>query len=768
METAALSFERTWVLNALWLLPLVVALFWWSEQRRKSAIGRIVAPKLRALLAGNASPLRRWFRSVCVVGALGLLVIALAGPRLGYDTLEVPHRGRDVIIAMDVSRSMLAPDVVPTRLDRAKLFAEDLIGELGSDRIGLVAFAGSAFLQAPLTLDHGAVLAALDELDTTVIPKGGTNLAEAIGTADDAFGKAEGFSRAVVIVSDGEELSEDGVAAAKKAAGQGVRIFTVGVGSPEGSEIPDGAGEFIRDPDTQKIVNSRLDESRMKEIAEATGGFYTRLDDGAAGRIAADGIGKMQEADITANSSRRPIERYQWPLGAAIGLLVLQALVGERRRRLAAAMFAVGAFCTAGAEAAPAGIEAYEQGNYEKAREAFESRLRMEPNAPELQLNAGTAAYRLKDYAKASQYFSRAALTEDPAIRSVAEYNFANTLFRQGEGQQDKEKKATDWKEAIAKYDAALKSRPDYKEAKENKERVEQLLKELEKEQKQDEKKQDQQKQDQQQQQEDQQKQEQQKEDQQQQNQQQQQDQQKQDQKDQQQKDQQQQQQGGQQEDQQKKEEQKNQNQSGSGSGGGSDQQQQDQQKQDQQQQQEEQQKQKEESKDERKQDQQSGGGQQREEKGDQQKTEEERQDGQKEEEQKKDQQGSEQQKEEEKSGGEQQESRKNEEGQKGEEDEQHSQPGQNRPPSGQSDDERGPVPQQPQEKKEGELRGAGQPQGGKEGEEQARAAALAEEEKDGEMSETQARALLRAMQSEEGKVDLLERQIFQDVSKDW
>ncbi|MFM8788804.1 MAG: VWA domain-containing protein, partial [Chthoniobacterales bacterium] len=210
METAALSFERAWVLNALWLLPLVVALFWWSEQRRKSAIGRIVAPKLRALLAGTASPFRRWFRSFCVIAALGLLVAALAGPRLGYDTLEVPHRGRDVIIAVDVSRSMLATDVVPTRLDRAKLLAEDLIGELGSDRIGLVAFAGSAFLQAPLTLDHGAVLTALDELDTNVIPKGGTNLAAAIAAAEDAFGKAEGFSRAVVIISDGEELSEDG------------------------------------------------------------------------------------------------------------------------------------------------------------------------------------------------------------------------------------------------------------------------------------------------------------------------------------------------------------------------------------------------------------------------------------------------------------------------------------------------------------------------------------------------------------------------------
>ncbi|MEY3481185.1 MAG: hypothetical protein RIQ71_1960, partial [Verrucomicrobiota bacterium] len=444
METATLSFERAWVLNVLWLLPLVVALFWWSEQRRRKAIGRIVAPKLRALLAGNASPVRRWFRSSCIVAALGLLIAALAGPRLGYDTLEVPHRGRDVILAVDVSRSMLAPDVVPTRLDRAKLLAEDLVSELGSDRIGLVAFAGSAFLQAPLTLDHGAVLAALDELDPSVIPKGGTNLAAAIETADDAFGKAEGFSRAVVIISDGEELSADGVAAAAKAAAQGVRIFTVGVGSSEGSEIPDGAGEFVRDPSTRKIVNSRLDESRMKEIAEATGGFYTPLDDKAADRISADGIGKMAESDITANSSRRPIERYQWPLGAAIGLLMLQALVGERRRRRNAVIAAfVLTLFPAQAWSAPAGIEAYEQGNYGQAREAFEKRLRMEPDNAALQLNAGTAAYRLKDYPKAAQYFSRAALAEDPAVRAAAEFNFANTLFRQGEGQQDKEKKIT-------------------------------------------------------------------------------------------------------------------------------------------------------------------------------------------------------------------------------------------------------------------------------------------------------------------------------------
>ena len=755
METAALSFERAWVLNALWLLPLVVALFWWSEQRRQSAIGRIVAPKLRAFLAGTASPLRRWFRSLCVIAALGLLIAALAGPRLGYDTLEVPHRGRDVIIAVDVSRSMLATDVVPTRLDRAKLLAEDLIGELGSDRIGLIAFAGSAFLQAPLTLDHGAVLTALDELDTNVIPKGGTNLAAAIAAAEDAFGKAEGFSRAVIVISDGEELSADGVAAAKQATAQGVRIFTVGVGSPEGSEIPDGAGEFVRDPSTRKIVNSKLDEARMKEIAEATGGFYTRLDDNAATLIATEGIGKMEEADITANSSRRPIERYQWPLGAAIGLLMLQALVGERRRRLAVAALVPFLLLPAGAVAAPAGIEAYTTGDYAKAREAFESRLSMEPDSPALQLNAGTAAYRLKDYDKAAQYFSRASLAEDPALRSAAEFNFANTLFRQGEGRQDKESKTTDWKEAIAKYDAALKTRPEYAEAKENKERVEQLLKELEKEQKQDQQK------NQQQQQKDQQ-------DQQKQDQQQNKDQQKDQKQDQQQQNQQQQQSDNQQGGQDQKDQQKKDQQSGSGQGSDKKEEQKDQQ-------------QKQEQKD-----QQQSSGQQKDEKqqdGEQKKEqpqsggEGDKQEEQKEQEKKDGQQKDKEENQEGKSG-EQEREEKQEQGQQGQKepkkdgeeqkDQSSPQTGESGPQSPQSGEERGPVPQQPQEKKEGDLRGAGRPESGEQKDGQAQAAAAVEEEKEGKMSETQARALLRAMENEEDKVDLLERQVFEDVSKDW
>jgi Ca-activated chloride channel family protein len=769
--------------------------------------------------------MRRWFRNACVLGALGLLAVALAGPRLGYDTLEVPHKGRDVIIAMDVSRSMLATDVAPTRLQRAKLLAEDLVSELGGDRLGLVAFAGSAFLQAPLTLDHGAVLAAVDELDTDLIPKGGSNIAAAIRTCEEAFGKAEGFSRAIVIVSDGEELDADGLEAARQAAANNVRIFTVGVGSEEGSEIPLGPGEFVRDA-SGKVVQSRLDASRMTEIAEITGGFYVPLDEDAARRLVADGIGQMKEVEMSASASRRPIERYQWPLGAAIVLLALQALVGERRRRPALAV--VCWFLAAGsAWSAPAGLTAYEQGDYETARSAFEQRLRMEPDAPDLQMNAGTAAYRLKDFGKASEYFSRAMLSEDPALRSAAEFNLGNTLFRQGEGQEDKEKKVTDWKDAIAKYDAALKTRPDYTEAKENKERVEELLKQLEQEQKKDNKK-DQKK--------DQQQKDQQKQDQQQGGDQ---------------KDQEQQQGGGGQKDQQQKDQQKQDQQQQQGGGGQKDQEQQqkdqqqkkdeqqqggDQKKEDQQQggqQQKEQQpsadggkKEQEQSGQQQKDQQQQGGGGQKDQQqegegkkeegqqGQQQKDQQQQGSGGKEEQDKEGQQGKDQQQQggggkedqdkegeqkkdqqQQGGGGQQDEQQKDGEGREGEEkkeggkkpgeqkqqqggegdEEKQDQPqgdqgssAGSRPEPGKAGDKPAPVPQQAGDKKQGELRSGAAGERGDEKKEGAAAMAVAEEEEEGKMSASQARALLRSLQSEEEQVDLRERQNFQDVIRDW
>ncbi len=251
METSALTFaEPRWFI-ALVILPVIAALYFWSHRRNDALIGKVVAPRLRAQLAGAVSVGRRVLKSVLILAVFALICAALARPQMGFIQREVKQKGRDVIIAVDTSRSMLATDVTPTRLARAKLVAQDLLHLVRGDRVGLVAFAGSAFLQAPLTLDYNAVLTSLDELDTTVIPKGGTNIAAAIRTADEAFGKGEGQTRALIILTDGEELDADGIAAAKHATSLGVRIFTVGIGSGEGSLIPlrsEGGGtDFVRD-----------------------------------------------------------------------------------------------------------------------------------------------------------------------------------------------------------------------------------------------------------------------------------------------------------------------------------------------------------------------------------------------------------------------------------------------------------------------------------------------------------------------------------------
>ncbi len=285
METLALTFGAPLWLWWLLAVPALGALYFWSHLRSRSLVERIVAPRLRVRLAGSVSVVRRTAKAALVLSAFALAVAALAQPRYGFIQREVKQKGRDIIVAVDTSKSMLATDIAPTRLARAKLLTQDLVRLLKGDRVGLVAFAGSAFLQAPLTLDYSAVINALDELDTNVIPKGGTNIAAAIDTAEQAFGKAEGQTRALVILTDGEELDADGTAAAKKALEQGIRIFTVGIGSAEGPLIPfrseDGRQAFVRDV-SGTPVQSKLDQARLQEIAKETGWFFIPIGPEAA------------------------------------------------------------------------------------------------------------------------------------------------------------------------------------------------------------------------------------------------------------------------------------------------------------------------------------------------------------------------------------------------------------------------------------------------------------------------------------------------------
>jgi Ca-activated chloride channel homolog len=482
METTSLTFAEPVRLWLLLLAPVLAGLFLWSHARGRALVARVVAPRLREQLAGSVSVPRRIFRAVCLVGAFGLAVVALAQPRLGVVELETKHRGRDVIVAVDTSRSMNATDIQPDRLARAKLFTRDLVRLLAGDRVGLVAFAGSAFLQAPLTLDDSALINALGELDTSVIPRGGTNIAAAIETALEAFGKAEGMSRALVILTDGEELDADGLAAARRAAEQGVRIYTVGIGSVEGSLIPDPdtGGGFVRDL-SGKPVLSKLDEARLREIAEVAGGFYVPIGPDAARDIFQNGIVPMELAEKGVLTTRRPIERFQWPLGAAVLLLVAGILPGERRRRpVAIAVLAVCLGMPVGAGADATGLEAWNEGDFGKAEGIFRQRLEEQPDSPAIRFNAGAAAYRNGDFEQAVEDFTGALLSEDPALRADASYNLANSLVRGGEAAADPEDKKSKWESAIEHYGSTLELEPENADAQANRDLVERMLEELE------------------------------------------------------------------------------------------------------------------------------------------------------------------------------------------------------------------------------------------------------------------------------------------------
>jgi Ca-activated chloride channel homolog len=483
---------------ALLIIPCLVAIFVRAEGRAAVRLRKFVSERLLPDLARTVDHRRRNVRFALVFLGLALAITALAKPRWGYTYEDAKRKGLDLILAADTSRSMLSNDVLPNRLQRVKLALQDLVNELQGDRVGLVAFAGRAFLQAPLTIDYDAAVEAINDLDTNTIPEGGTNISEAVELAVRTFGKSAIGNRAIIIFTDGEDLSGDSLKTAKAAADAGVRIFTVGVGTPEGSLIPlsgeGGGNTFVKDSKGQ-VVKSKLDEKRLKEIAESTGGFYLHLEDGprTMKQLFAEGLAQMQAGDIDARLSRRPIERYQWPLGAALFFLATAFLMRERRRVRAVAPRAIAPKRTLAAAAillvlanasfgASPGLEAYRQNKFSEAREEFEKTLKEHPQtgvADKLEFDAGAAAYKMKDFGKALNSFSQALLSPDAGLQGKSHYNLGNTLYQRGETQKKDDEKLKDWTNALQHYEQTLKITPDNKEAKENLEYVKRKIEEL-------------------------------------------------------------------------------------------------------------------------------------------------------------------------------------------------------------------------------------------------------------------------------------------------
>ena len=483
---------------ALLAIPVLAVLFARAEQRGVTKLREFVSPRLLPQLAATVNRSRRVLRFALLMLGLALAIVSLARPQWGYIYEDVKRKGLDLLFAVDTSRSMLSNDVQPNRLERVKLAAQDLVNQLQGDRVGLIAFAGRAFLQAPLTIDYEAAVESINDLDTKTIPEGGTNISEAINLAVNTFGKSAAGNRALIIFTDGEELNGDAAKTAKSAADAGVRIFTVGVGTPQGSLIPinsdDGGTAFVKDSAGQ-VVKSKLDEKRLHEIAQISGGFYLHLDDGprTMSQLYSQGLANMKAADIDAPLGRRPIERYEWPLGAAMLALTMSILIGERKKvhvrarsprwsKIAVPATAL-LFIFAGPVFGTAtGLNLYREGKYNDAYQSFQQDLNSHPDSSEkekIEFDAGAAAFKMGDYNKALQSFSDSLLSSDKALQENSHFNLGRTLEDRADMDETNDNTLKDLTDAASHYESTLRLNPKNEAAKANLEEVRKKIERL-------------------------------------------------------------------------------------------------------------------------------------------------------------------------------------------------------------------------------------------------------------------------------------------------
>ncbi len=330
-----MHFVHPWLLLLLLAIPLAGAAWFWMLRQGRRNLDRLVAPALQPRLMPPHSALRLQIQLVLALAGLALLVVAIARPQWGLREERVLSRSRNLVIAVDVSRSMLARDVHPNRLERAKVDVMDLIGELKGDRAALLAFRRRGVLLCPLTTDYAYLRQALDGLSPDSAPRGETDLADAIRKSLDALSPAQDDHNAILLISDGEDLAGEALAAAQESRRRGVPIFTVGIGDTSGTTIPEenGIGSLVYQGET---VRSHLTEETLSAIARASGGRYVPLGTASTVQTTLGAIFRQHLRQIAASEQqetlvRRHVDRYQWFLFPAIGLLLLVAVLSRGR-----------------------------------------------------------------------------------------------------------------------------------------------------------------------------------------------------------------------------------------------------------------------------------------------------------------------------------------------------------------------------------------------------------------------------------------------------
>lgn len=493
-----LQFAEPDYLWALLALPVLGGLFYLLHRRRGRLLRQFVSQGLTAQLAPDRSAGKYSLKLGALLLGLGCLILAAANPQVGTRLEEVKREGIDLFVAMDVSLSMKSEDIRPNRLEKAKRDVSNLLGRLSGDRVGLIVFAGDAFVQFPLTSDYSAADLFISAVDVDAVPTPGTMIGSAIELGLKSFPTDAPTQKAMIIVSDGENTEGDLTSAIDHANKQGVKVYCVGMGTIEGAPIPvyNPAGERVdykRDR-SGTIVLTKLDEPMLQQIAASTGGSYRRA---TSGGDEIDDIFKeistLQKTEFGSKQLTGFESKYQYPLALAIFLLFLEIMLSERRgtvlrllRRFlpAAAMILMIVLPSAQTTAQThrdlvnKGNESFQKGQYADAEAEYKKALQVQPSSPTAQFNLGDAFYKQQRYAEAERAFENSLVTSrDPESTSRALYNTGNGLFKENK-----------LKESIDAYKQALRLNPGDDDARYNLEMA-RLKQQQQQQQKQDQKK---------------------------------------------------------------------------------------------------------------------------------------------------------------------------------------------------------------------------------------------------------------------------------------
>ena len=428
-------------LYLLAVIPVLAIIRFLTYRNQKKRLRKFGDPKLLRSLMPDVSRFRPAVKFWMLQAALALLIVMLARPQFGTKISNEQRVGIETIIAMDISNSMLAEDIVPSRLDRSKMMVENLVDHFTNDKIGLIVFAGDAFVQLPITSDYVSAKMFLSSIDPSMMATQGTDIARAIDMASHSFTQEEGIGKAIIVITDGEDHEGGALEAAEAAKKAGMRVYVLGVGSTQGSPIPiPGTGDYMKD-NTGNTVMSALNEDMCRQVAQAGGGAYIHVENNSAAQDQLDNeLSKLAKKETTSTVYSEFDEQFQAVAILALLLLILEICIYDRRNPLLKRLSLFGSKKKAAATVAlllvaitasaqtdrqyiREGNKQFRVGQYDKAEVSYRKAVEKNPKNPQAAYNLGNALMAQKKDSAAVQQFEQATRIETNPLRKAAAYH---------------------------------------------------------------------------------------------------------------------------------------------------------------------------------------------------------------------------------------------------------------------------------------------------------------------------------------------------------